>query len=168
MIYFAMLERTVIRGTLVNVFSLGVLIQGISGSGKSMAALSLMRHGHRFIADDLVLVTRQGPEGLMGQPVENKSRIEVRGLGIFDTCALFKDSVLKMGPVDMVVELTSFIDDRDTGRTEPLISKVTILGRELDKVLAPVPSGMDPGFLVELVVRAHSHRIVEKSWEDVK
>ncbi len=127
-----------------------------------------MRHGHRFIADDLVLITKHGTEGLMGQPVENKSRIEVRGLGIFDSCALFKDSVLKMGPVDMVVELTSFIDDRDTGRTEPLISKVTILGCELDKVLAPVPEGMDPGFLVELIVRAHSHRIVEKSWEDVK
>ena len=122
-----------------------------------------MRHGHRFIADDLVLVTRHGPEGLMGQPVENKSRIEVRGLGIFDTCALFKDSVLKMGPVDMAVELTSFIDDRDTGRTEPLISKVTILGRELDKSSLQFRRGWILAFWLNLLFG----RILIESWRKV-
>ena len=44
--------RTSVHGVLVDVYGLGVLIQGDSGIGKSETALELIKRGHRLIADD--------------------------------------------------------------------------------------------------------------------
>jgi len=41
------------HGTLVEVFGIGVLIQGESSVGKSEAALGLLERGHRLISDDV-------------------------------------------------------------------------------------------------------------------
>ena len=46
--------RTSVHGVLVDVYGLGVLIQGDSGIGKSETALELIKRGHRLIADDRV------------------------------------------------------------------------------------------------------------------
>ena len=43
------------HGTLVEVFGLGVLIQGSSSVGKSETALGLIERGHRLIVDDIHL-----------------------------------------------------------------------------------------------------------------
>ena len=42
--------RTSVHGVLVDVYGLGVLIQGDSGIGKSETALELIKRGHRLIA----------------------------------------------------------------------------------------------------------------------
>ena len=52
-------KRTSIHGVLVEVYGLGVLIQGDSGIGKSETALELIKKGHRLIADDRVDVYQQ-------------------------------------------------------------------------------------------------------------
>ncbi len=44
--------RKSVQGVLVDVYGLGVLIQGDSGIGKSETALELIKRGHRLIADD--------------------------------------------------------------------------------------------------------------------
>ena len=51
--------RTSVHGVLVDVYGLGVLIQGDSGIGKSETALELIKRGHRLIADDRVDVYQQ-------------------------------------------------------------------------------------------------------------
>ncbi len=144
------------QGTLVNVNGVGVLIVGQPGSGKSLAALSLMRSGHRLVADDLILVTKQGTGQLVGHAVEENVRIEIRGLGIFHAASLFKDATESSCPIDVVVELAPYLPERDSGRIDPVVTETSIMGRYLDKVLAPVLKGMDPGFLIELVVRSRS------------
>ena len=51
--------RTSVHGVLVDVYGLGVLIQGDSGIGKSETALELIKRGHRLIADDRVDVFKK-------------------------------------------------------------------------------------------------------------
>lgn len=102
-----------IHGTLVNVYGLGVLIQGESGVGKSEIALELVRKGHYFVADDAVDVANIGYK-LLGKAnaVANKF-IEVRGLGILNIPKMFGvEKVQEVSNVDMVIELILDIDKK--------------------------------------------------------
>jgi len=140
-----------IQGVLVVVNGVGVLVRGPSGCGKSLAALNLMRKGHHFVADDLVEVVSGGNGRLVGRPVENDSRIEVRGLGIFRARDLFENGTLSYGPIDFVAQLDSYDPLRDAGRTVPEIGRMHLLDRDLPTVRLPVPLGCEPGFLIELL-----------------
>ncbi len=49
-----------LHGVLLQIFDKGVLLMGAPGSGKSEAALTLLTHGHRLIADDAPLFSLSG------------------------------------------------------------------------------------------------------------
>lgn len=133
----------------------GILVRGPSGSGKSLTALNLLRRGHYLVADDLVEVAR-GPDGkLIGRPLEEDVRIEVRGLGIFRARSLFHDGTLPSCPIDFVVELDKYDPARDAGRITPEAHSMQILEHQLSVVRVPVPIGVDPGLLVELLARIY-------------
>jgi RNase adaptor protein for sRNA GlmZ degradation len=59
-----------------------VLLLGRSGAGKSDLALRLLDRGWRLIADDRVVVTRQGDALWASAPAPIAGLIEVRGVGI--------------------------------------------------------------------------------------
>jgi len=144
-----------IRGVLVSVDGVGVLIRGPAGSGKSLAALNLMRQGHYLVADDLVDVfpDPQG-EALVGRAVEEHVRTEVRGLGIFVAETLFPHGTLPAAKIDFVVDLDEYDPARDLGRTSPEIGKLRVMDIDLLSVRVPVAPGMDPALLIELLARA--------------
>ena len=48
-------ERTSVHGVLMDIYGMGVLIQGDSGIGKSETGLELVKRGHRLVADDRVV-----------------------------------------------------------------------------------------------------------------
>ncbi len=52
----------------IDVFSLGTLIVGDPGIGKSECALELVYRGHRLVADDIVVIRRTHHHGLRRQP----------------------------------------------------------------------------------------------------
>ncbi|MBC7929312.1 MAG: HPr kinase/phosphorylase, partial [Rubrivivax sp.] len=58
----ALAPREVRHGVLLDMYGLGVLVEGKSGVGKSECALDLIMRGHQLVADDIVEVrrTRQG------------------------------------------------------------------------------------------------------------
>src|SRR2546425_2087 len=99
--------QTQLHGTLLEVFHLGALILGQSGIGKSEAALDLVSRGHRLVADDVVVVRREGPTTLVGSsPQLIGHHVEIRGLGIADVAALFGMlATLEQSRVDLVLEL---------------------------------------------------------------
>ena len=97
-----------IHGTLVNVFGVGVLIKGESGCGKSECALEIVARGHSLVADDAVIVSREGNELFGSSPAELFGLIEVRGLGICDIRRLFgKASVAEKSTIGVIIELHS-------------------------------------------------------------
>ena len=149
---------TKIQAVLVVVHGVGVLIQGPSGSGKSLIALHLMNRGHRLVSDDLVELFVCADGRLMGKPVEEKVRIELRGLGIFQAHVLFDDATTSCSSIDFAVELDTYDPRRDAGRMEPETGALHLMGRDLLKIRLPLTRGSDPALLVELLARVYKNQ----------
>ncbi len=82
--------QTVVHGSFIDVYGVGVLIMGKSGIGKSEVALDLVERGHRLVADDIVMLTRKGEDILMGSGTDLvKHFMEIRGLGLIDVRSMF-------------------------------------------------------------------------------
>jgi HPr kinase/phosphorylase len=142
-----------IQGVLVMVQGVGVLVLGAPGTGKSLAALNLMRGGHHLVADDLVEVF-PGPQGEpIGRAVEENVRIEVRGLGIYRARSLFPEGAVPSAPIHFAVELAAYDPARDLGRTSPETGEMRLLETTILKVRVPVATGTEPALLIELLAR---------------
>jgi HPr kinase/phosphorylase len=76
-----------------------VLLRGPSGSGKSDLALRLIDQGAVLVADDQVLLEREGDRLLASPPDSLAGLLEVRGLG------LVKVAFQAKAPVRLVVDL---------------------------------------------------------------
>ena len=84
----------------------GILILGSSGSGKSDLALRLIDKGAVLIADDYVLLKKDGQKNLMAIASErNAGKIEVRGVGLIST------EYLKKVKVDFVLNLKLVLNE---------------------------------------------------------
>jgi RNase adaptor protein for sRNA GlmZ degradation len=71
-----------IHATAVALGDAGVLLMGPSGAGKSDLALRLVAAGWRLVADDRVVLARDGDSVLASAPALRAGRLEVRGVGI--------------------------------------------------------------------------------------
>lgn len=71
-----------LHATAVALRGRAVLLLGPSGSGKSSLALQMMAYGARLVADDRVIVARDGERVRLSAPVALRGRIEARGVGI--------------------------------------------------------------------------------------
>ncbi|MOA08713.1 HPr kinase/phosphorylase [compost metagenome] len=81
----ALAPEVSIHGVCVNVSGIGILLRGKSGIGKSETAHTLIRRGHRFVADDIVVLKKLGPSTLLG--THNKTTREflaLRSVGLIN------------------------------------------------------------------------------------
>ena len=142
-----------IQAVLVVVHGVGVLVRGRPGSGKSLAALNLMRRGHKLVSDDLVEVV-PGPDGEpWGRAVEEDARIEIRGVGIYKAETLFPDATALSSPIDLVVDLDEYDAGTDAGRMIPETGETRLLDRNILTVRIPAPIGSDPAMIIELLAK---------------
>ena len=96
-----------IHGTLVQIYNVGVLFTGPSSVGKSESAVELIMDGHKFIADDVVLLKSKKNQ-LIGTNIGKDKTcwaIEIKGLGIIDISEIFKSSILKETDITIEIEL---------------------------------------------------------------
>ena len=75
-------ERTSVHGVLVDIYGMGVLIQGDSGIGKSETALELVKRGHRLVADDRVDVYAKDEGTLCGGNLQKFFSIFLKSVGL--------------------------------------------------------------------------------------
>jgi len=71
-----------VHATAVAIGDRAVLITGPPGSGKSDLALRLIDRGAVLVADDRVVLTRDGDRVVAGPPSALAGLIEVRGVGV--------------------------------------------------------------------------------------
>ena len=123
--------KKTVHGTLVEVFGIGVLIQGDSGVGKSESALSLIERGHRLIADDSVEIRRVSGNILMGTGAQVVSHhMEIRGLGIINITHLFGVGAIRdKKQIQLVVQLEFWDPKKNYDRIGAEEATVDILGR---------------------------------------
>ena len=139
-----------VHGVMLEVFGMGVLIQGPSGVGKSEAGLALMERGHRLVADDLVELRLVG-NVLHGRGSEVTSHhMEIRGLGIINISYLFGvGAILESKNVQLVVRLEDWDADADYDRLGLDEHTVEFLGVSVREVLIPVRPGRPIWILIE-------------------
>ena len=151
---FELAPRKEIHGVLVQVHDLGILITGKSGIGKSETALELVLRGHRMVADDLVMVSREGDDVVgRGVPIVGQF-VEVRGLGILHAGDLFgQASIVDSVRLDLVIELVGWDDAPSIDRTGLDERFSTILGVKVPHNLLPVRPGRNIATIIEIAAR---------------
>ena len=152
-VVFAPTEKA--HGVMVEVFGLGVLIQGPSGVGKSEAALALIERGHRIVADDLVEIRRVSGNVLNGRGAGASSfHMEVRGLGIINITHLFgAGAVLGNKNIQLVCHLEEWEATGDYDRLGDEAGTAEFLGVHVPEILIPVRPGRNIDILIETAAR---------------
>jgi len=147
--------RQVIHGVLMDILSLGVLITGDSGIGKSECALDLVVRGHRLVADDAVEVRRRGETDLIGTcPDLTRHHMEVRGLGVINIRDLFGVAATRLSKrMELVVQLERWDTGRDYDRLGLEENVWELFGVKIPLVHMPVAPGRNLAILVEVAAR---------------
>ena len=152
-------DKTTRHGVFMDVMSIGVLITGPSGIGKSELALELVNRGHRLVADDAPEFKRIGPNHIRGTcPELLTDFLEVRGVGILNVRAMFGDNALiRYKRLRLIVDLQP-MSDEDVKNIERLGSTScfnTIMDVDIPEVVVPVAPGRNIAVIVEAAVRNH-------------
>lgn len=153
----ALAPTVTLHGSLASVYGVGLLFMGESGIGKSECVLDLVERGHRLVADDLVIVTRQGNDVLIGRGHELQGHhMEIRGIGIIDVSALFGvRAVRQQKRVEVVVNLELWDQGRDYSRTGLDDASRNILDVEVPMVTVPLNPGKNITVISEVVAMNH-------------
>jgi HPr kinase/phosphorylase len=151
-------RRTTLHGVFMEIFTIGVLITGSAGSGKSELALELLNRGHRLIADDAPEFTQISPEIIEGAcPEALQDCLEVRGLGVLNVRHMFGDAAVKASKyLRLIVHLEipgsaggTPNNDRLRGDTR---SK-SVLDLDIPCITLPVMAGRNLAVMTEAAVR---------------
>jgi len=150
-------EQARLHGVLVDVYGIGVLLQGPSGSGKSECALDLVVRGHRLVADDVIVVIRDSPGIVIGQgPEEIRHHMEIRGLGIINIRDLFGIAAIRYRKrIELVVMLEPWTPEAEYDRLGVDDQTTDLLGVHLPLLRIPVSAGRNMAILVEVAARNH-------------
>lgn len=161
-------KRTSVHGVLVDVYGLGVLIQGDSGIGKSETALELIKRGHRLIADDRVDVYQQDELTVVGEPPKILQHlIEIRGIGIIDVMNLFGASAVReFMEVQLVVYLEAWEKDKKYDRLGTDDAVVEIADVDVPQIRIPVKTGRNVAIIIE--VAAMNYRAKSMGYDATK
>jgi HPr kinase/phosphorylase len=146
---------TSVHGVFMDVLSMGVLITGDSGVGKSELALELVSRGHGLVADDVVELARIAPSTLEGRcPGMLQDYLEVRGLGLLNIRSIFGETASRR---KMKLKLIVYLQKPVIGVEAPRLpldaQTQDILGVHIRKVVIPVVAGRNLAVLIEAAVR---------------
>lgn len=171
-ITFLLLEEfcpsVTLHGTLVEVFGVGVLIQGESSVGKSEAALGLIERGHRLISDDVVRVKKKEGSCVIGSgPELTRHLMEIRGIGIINVAHLFGAVCVRHDKgIDIVVKLEEWDDQHFYDRVGLDEKFIDILGSSVPFHVLPVKPGRDVVLLLETI--ALNHRLKDMGYNSAR
>jgi len=157
-----------VHGTLVEVFGVGLLIQGDSSVGKSEAALGLIERGHRLISDDIVKIRKREASYLEGFGEElTRHHMEIRGIGIINVANLYGAVCVRDNKsIDIVVKLEVWDDLSFYDRVGLDDKSCEILGFKLPLHILPVKPGRDVVLLLETI--ALNHRLKNMGYNSAK
>ncbi len=149
--------QTHVHGSLADVYGVGLLFVGRSGIGKSECVLDLVERGHRLVADDVVRITRQGHDVLIGRGLElARHHMEIRGIGIIDVRALFGIRAIRQQKrIEVVVQLVDWSRQEAYDRTGLDTDYTEILSVPIRRVTVPLNPGKNITVISEVVAMNH-------------
>jgi len=149
--------RTNLHGSLADVYGVGLLFVGESGVGKSECVLDLVERGHRLVADDHIIVSRRGPDILLGQGHQLQGHhMEIRGLGIIDIRNLFGiHATRQQKRIEVMVRLERWDDGVVYTRTGLETNEIDVLGIMVPQITIPLNAGKNITVISEVVAMNH-------------
>ncbi len=148
--------QIVISASLLKIFSVGTLIIGDSGIGKSESSLELISRGHKFISDDVVEIFEDEHGQLQGRsPQLTRNFMEIRGLGIINIKEIFGSrSLLEKAPINLVIRLKKWSKKVETDRLGLKFPKdYPLAGKMIPQLHIPVAPGRNIATLIEVACR---------------
>lgn len=146
-----------LHASLVDVYGIGLLLNGPAGIGKSEIALDLVERGHRLVADDVVIATRKSWDVLMGGGTDIAQHfMEVRGLGIVDVKAMFGvRSIRHQKRIEVSVRLSHWDPNEEYTRIGMVDEMQSILDVDLPVVKLPIVPGKNVTVICEVIAMNH-------------
>ena len=148
--------QSMVHGSMVDVYGVGILISGKSGIGKSEVALDLVERGHRVVSDDVIILTKKS-NLLIASPSEiNKHFMEIRGLGIIDVMSMFGiRSIRYQKRVEVILELSLWDDSQHVDRTGLNRESTSVLGVNIPTINLPITPGKNITVIAEVIAMNH-------------
>ena len=161
-------ERTSVHGVLMDIYGMGVLIQGDSGIGKSETGLELVKRGHRLVADDRVDIYAKDEMTLWGEPAEIlRHLLEIRGVGIIDVMSLYGASAVKdSSQVQIAVYLENFDVHKTFDRLGNDTEEMEVAGVRIPRIRIPVKTGRNISVVIEAA--AMNYRAKQMGYDATK
>ena len=113
--------RKTVNGTLMDIHSVGVLIKGPDGIGKSETALELVRRGHFLVSDDNTVIYQREPGMVLGEaPKLTDKLMDIKNVGVLNVVNLYGiQSYHSNKRVQLIINLT-LEDSQETVKNEKL------------------------------------------------
>lgn len=148
--------QSMVHGSMVDVYGVGIMISGKSGIGKSEVALDLVERGHRVVSDDVIILTKKS-NVLIASPTEiNKHFMEIRGLGIIDVMSMFGIRAIRYQKrLEVILELSLWDDSQHVDRTGLNRGSTTVLGVEVPTINLPITPGKNITVIAEVIAMNH-------------
>ena len=150
-------SSTIMHGTLVDVYGMGLFFTGRPGIGKSEVTLDLVKRGHMLVADDVVHIIRKSRGIIVGTGNElTRSLIEIRGVGIVDVQQMFGIRATRVQKrIEIEIQLVDWDAKKPMNRTGLDENITTILDVDIPKVEVPIYPGKYIAVIVESIALNH-------------
>src|SRR5699024_12312889 len=166
--------QTMVHGSMVDVYGVGILIAGKSGIGKSEVALDLVERGHRLVSDDAVILTKKNNVLMTSATEMNKHFMEIRGLGIIDIISMFGIRAIRYQKrLEVVLELSIWDETQNIERTGLNHDFSSIIDIDVPLIHLPITPGKNITVIAEVIamnylLRHHGYDPAEAFQQKVK
>ncbi|WP_068676664.1 HPr(Ser) kinase/phosphatase [Oceanobacillus sp. Castelsardo] len=144
-------KEIALHGVCMNVSGIGVLIRGNSGVGKSETAHTLIRRGHRLVADDIVVLKKLSPRTILGTHDEKtKEFLALRSIGLMNVVRMYgRRAFQDETRITLDIHLTKWEKDALYNELEQEISYTDYMGVKIPSMEIQLQPGRDVAGLIE-------------------
>lgn len=143
-----------LHGVLLNIHDKGVLLMGSPGVGKSETALALLTRGHRLIADDAPLFSKNEQQWIGRADEKQKGLLCIRNLGLLDVGQLFGENVLQSQiALDLIITLDNTVYEIPPQRLKFELVNKLFSGTSIPTLTLPIATSHNVAILIESAVK---------------
>lgn len=135
----------------MNVSGIGILIRGNSGVGKSETAHTLIRRGHRLVADDIVVLKKLSPQTILGTHDEKtKEFLALRSIGLLNVVRMYgRKAFQDETRISLDIHLTKWEKDGLYNDLDQEINTMEYMGVKIPSIEIQLQPGRDVAGLIE-------------------
>ncbi|MFF2447874.1 HPr(Ser) kinase/phosphatase [Neobacillus sp. NPDC058068] len=140
-----------VHGVCMNVSGIGILLRGQSGVGKSETAHTLIRRGHRLVADDIVVLKKLSPQTILGTHDEKtKEFLALRSIGLLNVVRLYgRKAFQDESRIALDINLTKWEKDALYNDLDQELHYTDYMGVKIPSMEIQLQPGRDVAGLIE-------------------